>query len=88
MSETRKKKIIGHIQYIAIFTFNLHFLGKDTPPALSLYAKGKEPKPNNTPAPGDYNPEKSASKMDNSPKYTFGLKTQVGKPVDTPGKTK
>ncbi len=44
-------------------------------------------KPVDTPAPGDYAPEKSVGiLLDNAPKYTFGLKTQTGKPVDTPGK--
>jgi hypothetical protein len=39
-----------------------------------------------TPAPGDYNPEKSEKAVhDNSPKYTFGHKTQVEKPSQTPG---
>lgn len=39
--------------------------------------------------PGDYTPEKSASLLlDNSPKYTFGMKTSVGKLLDTPGKDK
>lgn len=38
-------------------------------------------------APGDYDPEKSAATLlDSAPKYTFGLKTQVYKPSDTPGK--
>lgn len=37
-------------------------------------------------APGDYSPEKSTSVLlDNAPKYTFGMKTQFGKPVDNPG---
>lgn len=37
-------------------------------------------------APGDYAPEKSANLIhDHSPKYTFGMKTQTVKPVDTPG---
>lgn len=37
-------------------------------------------------APGDYAPEKSANLLlDHSPKYTFGMKTQTVKPVDTPG---
>lgn len=39
------------------------------------------------PAPGDYAPEKSTSiLLDNAPKYTFGMRTESGKPVDTPGK--
>lgn len=40
-------------------------------------------------APGDYVPEKSAAALlDNAPKYTFGMRTQVYKPSDTPGKLK
>lgn len=35
------------------------------------------------PAPGDYCPEKAI--LDNTPKYTFGLKTNHEKPSDTPG---
>lgn len=62
------------------------FLGKDTPPALSLHSRPKDPRADNFPAPGDYNPDKAEKVVhDNSPKYTFGLKTNVGKPVDTPG---
>lgn len=65
----------------------LFFSGKDTPPAVSLYARNKETKPEVTPAPGDYNPEKATNViLDNSPKYTFGLKTQTEKPSSTPGK--
>lgn len=38
-------------------------------------------------APGDYTPEKSAAALlDNAPKYTFGMRTQIYKPNDTPGK--
>lgn len=37
-------------------------------------------------APGDYIPEKSASLLlDNSPKYSFGLKTQLGRSENSPG---
>lgn len=37
-------------------------------------------------APGDYRPEKCASiLLDNSPKYTFGMKTDTEKPANTPG---
>lgn len=37
-------------------------------------------------APGDYVPEKSAAALlDNAPKYTFGMKTQLYKPNDNPG---
>lgn len=61
-------------------------LGKDTPPALSLHGRPKEPKPENFPAPGDYDPDKAGKVThDNAPKFTFGLKTNVEKPVDTPG---
>lgn len=60
--------------------------GKDTPPAVSLHGRPKEQKIQNTPAPGDYNPEKSEKTIhENSPKYTFGVKTNVDKPVNTPG---
>lgn len=62
------------------------FEGKDSPPAVSLHGRPKNAKPDNTPAPGDYDPDKAEKVIhDNSPKYTFGLKTNVGKPVDTPG---
>lgn len=37
-------------------------------------------------APGAYCPEKAMTVLDNAPKYTFGLKTNHGKPSDTPGK--
>ena len=37
-------------------------------------------------APGEYSPEKSAAVLlDNSPKYTFGMKSQIEKPSTTPG---
>lgn len=37
-------------------------------------------------APGHYAPEKSAKLLlDNAPKYTFGIKSQLEKPADTPG---
>lgn len=66
----------------------LLFPGKDTPLAVSLHGRPKEPKPENFPAPGDYNPDKAGKVIhDNSPKYTFGLKTNVEKPLDTPGKS-
>lgn len=68
---------------------NIFFLvpGKDTPPALSLHGRPKEPKPENFPAPGDYNPDKAGKVVhDASPKFTFGLKTNVEKPLGTPGK--
>lgn len=61
--------------------------GRDTPPALSLHGRPKEQKNDNTPAPGDYNPEKCEKIVhEASPKYTFGVKTNVEKPVNTPGK--
>lgn len=37
-------------------------------------------------APGDYTPEKSDVMLHSSPMYTFGLKTQLEKPNETPGK--
>lgn len=61
--------------------------GRDTPPALSLHGRPKDVKIDNLPAPGDYDPDKAVKVIhDSSPKYTFGLKTNVEKPVDTPGK--
>ena len=60
--------------------------GKDNAPAATLHSRPKEARADLTPAPGDYNPEKSEKVVhDNSPKYTFGLKTQVEKPSETPG---
>lgn len=39
-----------------------------------------------TPAPGDYNAQKAEKIiLDNSPKYSFGVKTQVEKINCTPG---
>ncbi|KAK7864335.1 hypothetical protein R5R35_009178 [Gryllus longicercus] len=58
--------------------------GKDNPPASSLHSRPKEIKTAQTPAPGDYNPEKSDKIVHASPKFTFGLKTQPGKPSITP----
>ncbi|GLG92704.1 uncharacterized protein GBIM_00314 [Gryllus bimaculatus] len=58
--------------------------GKDNPPASSLHSRPKEIKTAQTPAPGDYNPEKSDKIVHASPKFTFGLKTQPGKPSTTP----
>ncbi|CAH0560735.1 unnamed protein product [Brassicogethes aeneus] len=59
--------------------------GKDTPLAVSLHGRPKSPKAENFPAPGDYNPDKAEKVIhDNSPKYTFGLKTNLEKPLDTP----
>lgn len=54
---------------------------------MSLHGRPKEAKSENFPAPGDYDPNKAEKVIhDNSPKYTFGLKTNKEKPVDTPGK--
>lgn len=65
---------------------NFKWTGKDNPPAVSLHGRNKEPKPENFPAPGDYDPDKAEKVIhDNSPKYTFGLKTNKEKPIDTPG---
>lgn len=36
-------------------------------------------------APGDYCPEKAITALDSTPKYTFGFKTNVEKPFETPG---
>lgn len=73
------------IDYLLIFFHP----GKDSPPAASLHSRPKEHKFETLPAPGDYNPEKSEKALsihDNAPKFTFGLKTQPAKPVNTPGK--
>jgi len=35
-------------------------------------------------APGQYSPEKHLMAFEDSPKYSFGLKTQLEKPSDTP----
>jgi hypothetical protein len=60
--------------------------GKDNAPAATLHSRPKEGRPDQTPAPGDYKPEKAVKVVhDSSPKYTFGLKTQVEKPSQTPG---
>ncbi|PSN53637.1 Outer dense fiber protein 3 [Blattella germanica] len=46
--------------------------GKDSPPAATLHSRPKDARSDMTPAPGDYNPEKSdKTVLDNSPKYTF-----------------
>lgn len=59
--------------------------GKDTPPASTLHSRPKEVRPDNFPAPGDYNPEKAEKVIhEHSPQYTFGLKTQVEKPNPNP----
>lgn len=65
---------------------SLSFPGKDTPPALSLHSRPKDHKPENFPAPGDYDPDKAEKVIhDTSPKFSFGLKTNVEKPAETPG---
>jgi hypothetical protein len=62
--------------------------GKDTSQASTLHGRPKDPRPDNTPAPGDYSPEKSDRVLnDCSPKYTFGVKTQHEKPSTTPGES-
>jgi hypothetical protein len=64
----------------------IYYSGKDCPPAATLHSRPKDVRADQTPAPGDYNPEKSEKVVhDNAPKYTFGLKTQVEKPSQTPG---
>lgn len=75
------------INNIVIYTEN--FLGKDAAPALSLHGRTKSTKPEITPAPGDYNPQKAQKIiLDSSPKYSFGVKTQLEKISCTPGKSK
>ncbi|XP_063237800.1 ciliary microtubule associated protein 1A-like isoform X2 [Bacillus rossius redtenbacheri] len=56
--------------------------GKDNPQASTLHGRPKDHHVDATPAPGDYSPEKLV--LDHSPKYTFGLKTQLDKPSTTP----
>jgi hypothetical protein len=75
------------------FGITIHYdwkiLGKDAAPAASLHGRTKSTKPEITPAPGDYNPQKAEKIiLDSSPKYTFGVKTQVEKISCTPGKPK
>lgn len=66
----------------------LYISGKDTPPAATLHSRPKDGKADNFPAPGDYNPEKAEKVThESTPKFTFGLKTQVEKTSSTPGKT-
>lgn len=66
---------------------HIEFLGKDAAPASSLHGRTKSSKFEITPAPGDYNPEKAERiTLDNSPKYSFGTKTQTQKISCTPGK--
>lgn len=55
----------------------------DNAPKYTFGLKTNLDKPSNTPAPGDYCPEKAM--VDNAPKYTFGLKTNLEKPSNTPG---
>jgi hypothetical protein len=63
-----------------------HCTGKDNAPSATLHSRPKGARADMTPAPGDYNPEKSEKVVhDTSPKYTFGLKTQAEKPSQTPG---
>lgn len=38
------------------------------------------------PAPGEYTPEKADNMKHHSPRYSFGMKSQPQRPVDTPGK--
>lgn len=57
----------------------------DNAPKYSFGLKTNHAKPSDTPAPGDYSPEKSKDVLDSTPKYTFGLKTNLEKPSDTPG---
>jgi hypothetical protein len=60
--------------------------GKDNPLSATLHSRAKEVRADLTPAPGDYNLGKSEKVVhDTSPKYTFGFKTQVEKPSQTPG---
>jgi len=72
-----------------IIHYDRKILGKDAAPAASLHGRTKSAKLEITPAPGDYNPQKAEKIiLDNSPKYTFGVKTQLEKISCTPGKPK
>lgn len=65
---------------------NILYTGKDAAPASSLHGRAKSAKQEATPAPGDYNPEKSEKIiLDSSPKYSFGMKTHTEKISSTPG---
>jgi Sperm-tail PG-rich repeat len=67
--------------------YGLSVKGKDQPPASSLQSRPKDSKIIETPAPGEYNVEKSGRVVVTSaPKYTFGIKKYDGKPSQTPGK--
>ncbi|CAA9995323.1 unnamed protein product [Nesidiocoris tenuis] len=63
-----------------------NLLGKDCPPAVSLHSRSKDEKIENTPAPGDYEPQKSDNFIhDNSPRFTFGLKNTTPNTYKIPG---
>lgn len=75
------------VRQLSIMYMLIEFLGKDAAPASSLHSRTKSSKFEITPAPGDYNPEKAEKIiLDNSPKYSFGTKTQSQKISCTPGK--
>lgn len=55
-------------------------------PASSLHGRTKSGKIEFTPAPGDYDPQKAEKIiLDSSPKFSFGIKTQIEKINHTPG---
>ncbi|KAK0075480.1 hypothetical protein PV326_011538 [Microctonus aethiopoides] len=59
--------------------------GKDKTLALSLHGRVKNEKIESTPAPGDYDPQKAEKIIQYcSPKYSFGVKTQMDKTIATP----
>lgn len=60
--------------------------GKDAPPAYCLQSRPKEIPKYLTPAPGEYNIEKSDKMLVKSaPKYTFGVKKPPNPTSQTPG---
>nr|QPM92669.1 outer dense fiber protein 3 [Procambarus clarkii] len=59
--------------------------GKDEPVAASMHIKPKDPRMYITPAPCDYSPDKAEAKvLEASPSFSFGVKTEDGRPSDAP----
>ncbi|XP_042224830.1 outer dense fiber protein 3-like isoform X3 [Homarus americanus] len=59
--------------------------GKDEPVGASMHIRPKDPKMHLTPAPCDYSPDKAEAKVcESSPSFSFGVKTDDGKPSDAP----
>lgn len=63
------------------------FLGKDTPPQISLQSRPKDMTRFQTPAPGEYNLDNSVKHVGRhtAPKYTFGLKKVMDQVSVAPG---